>query len=164
LIIFGIDPGTLITGYGVILVENGSIKALDYGCIKPPATYRLSDRYLVIYKALDELMDRYNPYAVSLESQFVGKNVQSAIKLGMAKGIALIVAKKKGIKVFEHTPTKVKSAVVGRGSASKSQVQGMVKALLNLPKEPPVDAADALAIAICQANSMRLKESIIEEL
>lgn len=159
MIIIGIDPGTVVTGYGVIEWIEGRCKALDYGCIRPPSSMKLSDRYLVLFNAIEELLLKYNPEALAVETQFVQKNVQSAIKLGMARGMALIAAKRKGIAVYEYAPTKAKLAVVGNGRASKQQVQGMVKLLLNLAEIPtPEDAADALAIAICHAQSLRFRE------
>lgn len=159
MIIIGIDPGTTITGYGVIEYVDGIFRALDYGCIRPPARMKLSDRYLILFNAIEELLLRYCPEALAVETQFVQKNIQSAIKLGMARGVAIIAAKRRSIAVFEYAPTKAKLAVVGNGKASKYQVQNMVKLLLNLSDLPePEDAADALAIAICHAQSLRLRE------
>lgn len=156
MLILGIDPGTVITGYGIIEVGNGEIQAIDYGCIKPNANAKLTDRYLFIYNGLEELLERYKPQALAVETQFVSKNPQSALKLGMARGIIIVAAKKRGIPVFEYAPTKAKLAISGNGRASKSQVQKMVQLLLKLAKVPtPEDAADALAIAVCHANSIR---------
>ncbi len=155
MIIIGIDPGTVITGYGIIKCEGTRYCAIDYGCVKPPPRLKLSDRYLILFNALEELLDQFSPTALAVETQYVKDNVQSAIKLGMARGIAIIAAKKRGIPVYEYAPTKAKSAVVGNGRASKHQVQGMIKALLNLSEIPePEDAADALALAICHAHSL----------
>ena len=153
-IIIGIDPGTRITGYGIIEVIGTVYRPIDYGCIRPPANLKLSDRYLILFNAIDELMQKYQPHALSVETQYVEKNVQSAIKLGMARGMAIIAAKRHGLSVFEYAPTKAKLAIVGTGKASKEQVQGMVKMLLSLKELPtPEDAADALALAICHAHS-----------
>ena len=150
----GIDPGTRITGYGVIEVQGTVYRTIDYGCIRPPATLKLSDRYLILFNAIEALLQKYCPQAISVETQYVEKNVQSAIKLGMARGAAIIAAKRQGVSVFEYAPTKAKLAVVGTGRASKEQVQGMVKLLLHLKELPtPEDAADALALAICHAQS-----------
>lgn len=157
--IIGIDPGTTLTGYGIIELLNGRLVPVDYGCVRPPTKMKLSDRYLILFNALEELLEKYKPEALAVETQFVHKNIQSAIKLGMARGVAVITAKRKGISVFEYAPSKAKLAVVGKGTASKQQVQGMVKALLNLAELPtPEDAADALAIAICHAQSLRFRE------
>jgi crossover junction endodeoxyribonuclease RuvC len=153
-IIIGIDPGTQITGYGIIKVEGNSYKAIDYGCIRPPARHKLTDRYLIIFNALEEIINKHSPDAFVVETQYVSKNVQSAIKLGMARGIAILAAKRRGIPIFEYAPTKAKQAVVGNGGASKSQVQKMVQVLLRLSEIPtPEDAADALALAICHAHA-----------
>lgn len=153
-LILGIDPGTIISGYGLIKVVGRKYVAVDYGCIRPPANNKLSDRYLIIFNGIEELLDRYLPHAMAVETQYVHKNVQSAIKLGMARGIAIIAAKKRGIPVFEYVPSKAKQAVVGNGSASKAQVQGMVQMLLDLAEPPyPQDASDALALAICHAQT-----------
>lgn len=153
-IIIGIDPGTTITGYGIIQLIGSSYKALDFGCIRPPAGLKLSDRYLIIFEGIEELLKRYSPHALAIETQFVQHNVQSAIKLGMARGIAIIAAKRQGIPVFEYTPMRAKRAVVGNGRASKKQVQGMVQRLLRLTNPPtPEDASDALSLAICHAQA-----------
>jgi crossover junction endodeoxyribonuclease RuvC len=155
MIIIGVDPGTLITGYGIIQMQGSSCLPIDYGCIRPPKSLKLSDRYLILFNALEEILKKYQPEVLAVETQYVNKNVQSAIKLGVARGMAIITAKRLGIPVFEYAPSKTKLAVVGKGSASKQQVQGMVKLRLNLSKIPePEDAADALALAICHAQSL----------
>jgi crossover junction endodeoxyribonuclease RuvC len=155
MIIIGIDPGTVVTGYGIIQVENNGYRALDFGCIRPPAKMKLTDRYLIIHDGIAELLDKYPAEVLVVECQYVHKNVQSAIKLGMARGIAIIAAKKKGVAVVEYYPSKAKLAVVGKGNASKRQVQAMVQRLLNLSSPPePEDASDALALAICHAHAL----------
>lgn len=155
-LIIGIDPGTTVTGYGIIQLNKGSYQAVDYGCIRPPPSLKLSDRYLIIFEGIEELLEKHRPHVLAVETQFVQRNVQSTLKLGMARGIAIIAAKRKGIPVFEYAPTKAKQAVVGSGKASKKQVQVMVQRLLMLVKPPhPEDAADALALAICHAHSIR---------
>ncbi len=155
LTILGIDPGTRITGYGLIKVNHPAIEPLDFGCIRPPVTAELPARYLALFNSLEKLLDLYSPDALAVETQFVYKNVQSALKLGMARGVVLIAAARRGIPIFEYTPKKAKLAVVGHGGASKEQVQKMIQLLLKLPCMPePEDAADALALAICHANSL----------
>ena len=154
MIILGIDPGTRITGYGIIEKLGGTYRPIDYGCVRPPANLKLSDRYLILFNAIDALILKYRPDVLIVETQYVDKNPQSAIKLGMARGAAIIAAKRHGLSVFEYAPTKAKMAVVGKGTASKEQVQGMVQLLLKLKTIPtPADAADALALAICHALS-----------
>ena len=154
--IIGIDPGTVVTGYGILdASDSRSFRAIDYGCIRPPRKDKLSKRYRIIYEALCELLDKHTPDALVVETQYVGKNPQSAIKLGMARGMAILAATLRDIPVFEYSPSKVKSAAVGKGNAKKHQVQSMVKVLLNLSAEPPEDAADALALAICHSNAAK---------
>ena len=154
-IILGIDPGTRITGYGVIKARHPKIEPLDFGCIRPPTNMDLPARYLALFNGLEKLLDLYRPSAVSVETQFVYKNVQSALKLGMARGVVIIAAARRGIPIFEYAPKKAKMAVVGNGNASKEQIQRMVQLLLKLPTLPePEDAADALALALCHANTL----------
>ncbi len=152
-IILGIDPGTRVTGYGVISGEQAPI---DFGCIRPPPSLSLGERYKIIFDAIEILIEEHQPTAIAIESQFVLKNPQSAIKLGMAKGMALLAAAKKGIPVYEFAPKKAKLAVVGNGRATKQQVQKMIQSLLRLPLPPePEDASDALALAICCLHHTR---------
>ena len=149
----GIDPGTRITGYGVI-DENRN--PLDYGCIKPPPNLTLSARYQVLFESLEQLIGKHKPGAIAVESQFVLKNAQSAIKLGMAKGMVFLAGARGETPIYEFAPKQAKLAVVGSGNASKYQVQKMIQALLHLPRPPePEDAADALALAICCHTHLR---------
>jgi crossover junction endodeoxyribonuclease RuvC len=153
-IILGIDPGTRITGYGLIKVGN-LLEPLDFGCIRPPVTGEPPARYLALFESLELLLDKYAPNAVAVETQFVYKNVQSAIKLGMARGMVILAAARRNIPIYEYAPKKAKLAVVGSGSASKQQVQRMIQLLLKLPALPePEDAADALALAVCHAHTL----------
>lgn len=158
-IILAVDPGTIVTGYGIIKTsEKNNYEAIDYGCIRPPASLKLSDRYLIIFEGLEHLLEKYTPNVLVVETQFIQKNIQSAIKLGMARGIAIIAAKKRGIPVYEYAPTEAKLAV-SHGKASKEQVQKMVQVLLKLSQPPtPLDAADALSLAICHAKNRQKKE------
>ncbi len=160
-IILGIDPGTSITGYGVITCQGSKIQPLDYGCIRPPTTLDLNKRYLIIYEGLESLIEQHKPDCLAIESQFVYKNAQSALKLGMAKGMAILAATKKDISIHEYAPKQAKLAVVGKGSATKEQVQKMLQMLLQLKSPPtPEDAADALALAICHAHHMQFQEKL----
>lgn len=153
-IILGIDPGTQVSGYGLISIQDRDFIPIDYGCIRPPLRFKLSERYLVIYDSIEELIEKYQPSALVVETQFMYKNAQSALKLGMARGTVMLAAKKKGLPIFEYAPTVAKRAVVGNGRASKYQVQGMVQQILKLASPPqPEDAADALALAICHAQA-----------
>jgi crossover junction endodeoxyribonuclease RuvC len=158
--IIGIDPGTRVTGYGIIECERMEFTVVDYGCIRPPANAPLSQRYLIIYNCLCELLDKHQPDSASVESQFMRHNFQSAMKLGMARGMVILASTQRNIPIFEYTPSKAKLAVVGNGKASKQQVQSMIQKLLLLSKIPePEDAADALALAICHAqNGQRIEQ------
>jgi crossover junction endodeoxyribonuclease RuvC len=150
----GIDPGTVVTGYAILRREAGASVAVDYGCIRPPSAELLSRRYALIFEAVDHLCHRFRPDAVAVETQFVAKNPQSALKLGMARGMVLLAATRLKIPVFEYTPSRAKQAVTGNGRASKPQVQAMVARLLSLAQLPePDDVADALAIALCHAHA-----------
>lgn len=160
--IIGIDPGTRVTGYGIIEVIDNRYEVIDFGCIKPSPKNKLTDRYYTLHNDLCLLIERYKPDTLVVETQYVHKNPQSAIKLGMARGVAIIAGKKYGLAIYEYSPTKAKRAVVGNGGASKQQVQQMVKVLLGLKELPqPEDAADALSLAICHAQAARY-QSLIE--
>ncbi len=155
-VILGIDPGTRITGYGLVRLDGSTLAPLDFGCIRPPIKLSLAERYLIIFNGLEHLLEKYSPDAVSVELQFVDKNVQSALKLGMVRGVVLLACAKWKVPIFEYAPTRAKRSIAGSGSASKATVQKMVQLLLKLEKIPePEDAADALALAVCHANTMR---------
>ena len=157
-IILGVDPGTRITGYAIILCAPRSYEILDFGCIRPPPKLQLAERYLVIFNAIEHLIGKFQPSAVSVETQFMSKNAQSTIKLSMARGSVMLAAAKNNVSVHEYSPKKAKLAIVGNGNASKGQVQRMLQMLLQLSKLPePEDAADALALAICHAHTYNLK-------
>ncbi|HRW58058.1 MAG TPA: crossover junction endodeoxyribonuclease RuvC [Chlamydiales bacterium] len=151
--ILGVDPGTRITGYGII--DSDPLTPIDFGCIKPDPKSPMQAKYFQIFKGICRLIENYKPHAISIETQFVQKNVQSAMKLGMARAAVLIAAESYQIPVFEYAPKKAKLSVVGIGTASKSQVQRMTQNLLKLSSPPtPEDAADALALAICHLHQI----------
>src|SRR4029079_14668786 len=127
----GIDPGTTVTGFGIIKIIDSGYKTVDFGCIKPPPHLKLSDRYLIIFEGIEELLEKHAPHALVVETQFVRNNPQSAITLGMARGVAILAAKRRGIPVYEYSPSRAKKAVVGNGRASKHQVQYMMQRLLH---------------------------------
>ncbi len=161
-IILGIDPGTRKTGYGLIRAASHRLEPLDFGCISPPPSLELPQKYLILFNSLEALIARFKPQMIVVETQFVYKNIQSAIKLGMARGMVLLAAARHSLPVYEYAPKKAKLAVVGSGSASKEQVQRMVQLLLKLPHLPePEDAADALALAICHANTLQFQPDYI---
>jgi crossover junction endodeoxyribonuclease RuvC len=151
-IILGIDPGTRITGYGLI---TNTFNPIDFGCIRPPVDAELPQRYHILFKGILQLIKLHSPDAVAVETQFLNKNVQSTMKIAMARAAVLIAASEHQIPIFEYTPKKAKLAVVGNGQASKEQVQKMVQLLLKLPFPPePEDASDALSLAICHAHTL----------
>ena len=155
-LILGIDPGTVITGFGLIKASGQQFIPVDFGCIKPPKRDEAAKKYLAIFEGIEALIQTHSPCAIAVETQFVYKNVQTALKLGMARGACLVAAAKNGIPIYEYAPSKAKKAVVGEGSASKLQVQKMIQALLALSELPePEDAADALALAICHAQNQK---------
>jgi crossover junction endodeoxyribonuclease RuvC len=158
LIILGIDPGLAIMGYGLIEEAAGRLKMLDYGAVYTEAGVPLPDRLNDIFDGLSALIDREKPDAVAFEELFFSKNVKTAIAVAQARGVAMAAAFKKDCALYEYTPLQVKQAITGYGRAEKLQMQSMVKVLLNLRDIPkPDDAADALALAICHAHSMRFQ-------
>lgn len=151
----GIDPGSRITGYGVIDVCPGEMRYVESGCVRPAGEAFLG-RLGEIYRGIDELIRRHQPDEVAIEEVFLATNPASALKLGQARGAAVAAAVAHGLPVAEYAARRVKQAVVGTGRAGKEQVQHMVRVLLQLPGSPAADAADALAIAICHVNTSRL--------
>lgn len=157
MVIMGIDPGFAITGYGVVKYEGNKFSVLDYGAVTTEASMKLSQRLLVLYEGLEELIGKYRPDAISIEELFFNKNIKTALTVGHGRGVAVLAAAKSGVDIFEYTPLQVKQSVVGYGRAEKAQIQQMVKAILNLSAIPkPDDVADALAVAICHGNSHRM--------
>jgi crossover junction endodeoxyribonuclease RuvC len=151
--ILGIDPGSESTGYAIIESDGSRHAAVIYGAIKTRPRSPFHERLLKIHADLSEILSREPVDALAIEGIFYAANVQSALKLGHARGVALLAAAQHGIPVFEYSPLEIKSAIVGYGRAEKHQVQGMVRFLLQLPEIPtPDDAADALAVAICHSH------------
>ncbi|MDP3559658.1 MAG: crossover junction endodeoxyribonuclease RuvC [Legionellaceae bacterium] len=150
-IILGIDPGSRVTGYGVIISEKGQPRYVESGCIRMKST-DLSQRLMQIYNSITELMQMHQPDYFAIEQVFVQHNPRSALVLGHARGAALVAAAQHGVPISEYSARMVKQSLVGYGAAEKTQVQHMVKSMLSLNKAPPADAADALAIAICHGQ------------
>jgi len=155
--ILGIDPGSRITGYGVIRKEGNRLVHLDNGAIFTDSADDFPGRLMQIYRGISDIIGQYSPDVVSVEDIFFANNVQSALKLGQARGAAIVAGVNAGLPVHEYTALQVKQAVVGHGRAAKEQVQQMVKILLGLPEIAQADASDALAVAICHANSAGMK-------
>jgi len=156
-VVVGIDPGTAITGYGIIREhENGDLEWVSHGVVKTPSDWDEPQRLLELYHKLNEIFASYKPDCCAVEKLFFQKNVKTAIQVGQGRGAALIAAAEAELSVGEYTPLEIKQAVVGYGNADKQQVQKMVKVLLDLKEIPkPDDAADALAVAICHLHSTR---------
>lgn len=157
MVILGIDPGTAITGYGLIAKQGNHLKRIAFGAIRTipdtPTAFRLKQ----IYQELQSIIKQYQPDVMAVEQLFFNKNVRTALAVGQARGVVLLAGAEAGLEIFEFTPLQVKMAVVGYGRAEKNQVQEMVRVLLCLSEIPkPDDAADALAIAICQAHSDKI--------
>lgn len=160
MIILGIDPGTRITGYGIIKFTNNNFARIANGSINLSSQKPIPQRLEIIYNEIVKLIDKYKPDEFAIETAFYGKNVQSAMKIGYARGVSLLCAIHKKIPASEYSPREVKKSVVGKGAASKEQVNYMVKTLLNLKKEKiKVDESDALAIAICHALRLKAPKS-----
>ncbi len=156
MLILGVDPGTAITGYGLIEQRGQRLAPLSYGVIRTNARRPLVERLKNIYDEMSALIREYQPAVMVVEEIFFNKNTRTALAVGQARGVILLAAANQGLKIAEFTPLQVKMAVVGYGRAEKNQVQEMVRVILKLKAVPkPDDAADALAIAICYAHSWR---------
>ena len=153
MIVLGVDPGLANTGWGVVEVAGSRFRCLAYGCITTPASHPLSRRLSVIHDDLVAVIDRYVPEECGIESVYFGTNAKTAFATGQARGVAVLATAAAGLELGEYGPGEIKMAVVGSGSADKTQVQYMVRVLLGLADEPrPDHAADALAAAICHAH------------
>jgi len=150
-IILGIDPGSRITGYGIIEELNNRLRYIDSGCIRT-GDGNLSERLLVIFTGVCTLMERYVPNEVAIEEVFMHQNASAALKLGHARGVAMVAAASHRISVSEYSAREIKKTIVGHGGAEKSQVKHMVVKMLDLNKPPQSDAADAIAIAITHSH------------
>ncbi len=160
-IILGVDPGTLIMGYGIIEIKGSTIIMREMQVLKLPAKKDNYERLQLIHNKVEEVIKKFKPNEFAIEAPFFGKNVQSMLKLGRAQGVAIAAAMRAGLPVTEYSPKKVKQSLTGNGNADKHQVWKMCQQLLSLKEEPAYfDATDALAVAIChhfQANSITNK-------
>ncbi|MBN1264589.1 MAG: crossover junction endodeoxyribonuclease RuvC [Anaerolineales bacterium] len=164
--VIGIDPGTALTGYGVLETdEHGSITTLDYGVIETLKDRTPSERLLDLYNKLIKVIQLHRPAQGAVEKLFFQKNVKTALSVGQARGVVMLGLEQNGITPVEYTPNEIKLAVTGYGAADKKQVQKMVQMLLKLDSIPtPDDAADALAVAICHLHSASFQQRIQEQL
>ena len=147
----GIDPGTRRTGYGFVELRGGVLRHVESGVLAPKRNSELSERLLLIHQGLVELLERHEVAAVAVEDIFYARHAQSALKLGHARGVALLAAAQAGVEIHSYPPAKVKQAISGHGRASKEQVARLVAMLLRLSEPPLEDQADALAVSICHA-------------
>ena len=155
MIVLGIDPGTAALGYGIVERSRGALRAVDHGCLTTSPELPLAERLLAIHARVAELIDLHVPSVVAVERVFFSRNAQTAMAVGHARGVVLLAAAEAGVVVAEATPNEVKSAVAGYGAADKEQVSRMVALVLGMAARPtPDDAADALAVAVCIANSV----------
>lgn len=154
-LILGIDPGSRVTGYGIVKAVDSGNEYITSGCIRTSHRSSLPEKLDEIFSGITQIIERFCPQEMAIEQVFMAKSAASALKLGQARGVAIIAATRQGLAVSEYAAKKVKQAVVGTGAASKEQMQHMVRVLLNLNGIPQQDAADALAIAICHINTQQ---------
>jgi crossover junction endodeoxyribonuclease RuvC len=160
--ILGIDPGSETTGWGMVEGDARRCSLLECGVVRSSSGQKFPARLLGIANALEEIIDRYKPEACAIEDGFLATNVKVTLKLGQVRGVAMLIAERASVPIFEYSPRLVKQSVVGHGNAEKFQVQQMVKALLSLDSIPePHDAADALAVAICHCHHACFTQRIL---
>ena len=163
MLVLGVDPGTAITGYGLVREEEGGLTLVDYGVITTPAGQPLPERLQTIYGGLTDVARKHQPQQAAVEELFFSRNVRTALSVGHARGVALLALVDAGLTIHEYKPLEIKQAITGYGGADKQQVQEMVRLLLSLDHVPqPDDAADAVAVAVCHIHSARMK-ALIED-
>lgn len=160
MLVLGVDPGSLVTGYGLVKKEGGTLGYVAGGKISFPHPWPFHQRIHRVFNSLVEIIETYHPEEMSIEDIFFAKNVKSALKIGHVRGAALVAAVQCGVKVFEYTPLQIKQSVVGYGRATKEQVRAMVKLLLKLDTQFSLDTSDALAVAICHHNWVRFEDTL----
>lgn len=153
--ILGVDPSLRETGYGILEANGGELRAIAFGTVKNPASLLPSRCLVRIADTLKNLIQQHQPQVMAVEGLFYCQNMKTALTLGQARGAALLAAAEHGLEIFEYAPRRVKQSIVGYGGAQKLQVGKMIQRMLGLPEEPPEDAADALAVAICHAQSSK---------
>jgi crossover junction endodeoxyribonuclease RuvC len=160
-LVLGIDPGTAITGYGLVREDDEGLTLIGCGVITTPADRPLPQRLQTIYRGLTAIIGQHQPDQVAVEELFFSRNVRTALSVGQARGVVLLAAAEAGLPLHEYKPLEVKQTVAGYGGADKRQVQEMVRLLLNLEQVPePDDAADAVAVAVCHIHSARMRALI----
>lgn len=156
--ILGVDPGSRVTGFGLVEKGSGGVGCVHFGQIRPPGAMPFYERLHHIHQKIRSVMQTYLPQEMAIEDLFLARNVQSTLKLGHARGAILVAALDCGLSVFEYSPLEIKKAVVGYGQATKEQVREMVRRILCLEEVPPLDTTDALATAICHLHWVRFGE------
>ncbi|MBW1702085.1 MAG: crossover junction endodeoxyribonuclease RuvC [Deltaproteobacteria bacterium] len=157
MIVLGIDPGSRVTGYGLVEKKDNEMTCIHSGHIAPSGRIPFYDRIHFIFQVMVEILEQYRPQEMAIEDLFYAKNVKSSLKLGHARGAVLIAAVHCGVKIFEYTPLEIKKSIVGYGRATKEQVRSMVQVILKLKDIPNLDTSDALATAICHLNWTRFE-------
>lgn len=157
MLVLGVDPGSQVTGFGLVEKKGNEMTCIHCGHISPPGKIPFYDRIHNIFQAMVEIMNHYRPEEMAIEDIFYAKNIKSSLKLGHARGAALIAAVQCGVRIYEYTPLEIKKAVVGYGRATKEQVRSMVQIILKLKSTPNLDTSDALAAAICHLNWSRFE-------
>lgn len=155
MLVLGVDPGSRVTGYGLIEKRMNLMTCIDAGTITPSAHLPFYQRIHAIFQAISEIMEKYRPEEMAIEDVFYEKNVKSSLKIGHARGAILVAAVRCSVKIFEYTPLEIKKSVVGYGRATKEQVRAMTQVILKLKGKPALDTSDALATAICHLNWTR---------
>jgi len=156
--VLGVDPGSRVCGYGVLESQDGKLIHIESGSIAPPASSPLPQRLKAIYDGLVEVIDKCSPDVMSVEDVFFAKNPKSTLKLGEARGVAILAAVQSGLEVHEYAPTEVKLALTGHGRANKAEVQRMITSMLGIPETKRKDTSDAIAIALCHIHFSRIKD------
>jgi crossover junction endodeoxyribonuclease RuvC len=157
--ILGIDPGSRVTGYGIVDQDGQHLSYVASGCVRTQGD-SLAERLGIIFDGVSHIIAEYQPQELAIERVFMNKNADSALKLGQARGAAICAGVQSGVHVEEYAAREIKQAVVGRGGATKEQVQHMIRVLLSLPQSPPSDAADALGVAVCHGHHRETRRRI----
>ena len=157
MLVLGVDPGSQVTGYGLVEKKNDKLTCIHSGHITSSSKIPFYERIHKIFQSMVEVMDHYGPQEMAIEDMFYAKNIKTSLKLGHARGAVLIAAVQCGIQIFEYTPLEIKKSVVGYGRATKEQVRSMVRIILKLKSNPNLDISDALAAAICHLNWSRFE-------
>ena len=161
MLVLGIDPGTAITGYGLVREDEAGLTLVDYGVITTAAGQPLAVRLQAIYQGLADVARKHQPQQAAVEELFFSRNARTALSVGHARGVTLLALADAGLAIHEYKPLEIKQAITGYGGAGKQQVQEMVRLLLNLDHVPqPDDAADAVAVAVCHLHSARMAAAI----